>query len=99
MRRRAEIAKHTVEGALHALEAARAAAHEALEMAMALTIDPADLQAIRAATSEHVRRMDAALQAVQAAVRSAVEAEAVVDRAEITRFGIPVLRATSHPGQ
>jgi hypothetical protein len=95
MRRRAEIAKHTTQGAHNALLAAHAAADESVQVALTLSIDPADVRAICAATRLHKQRIDDALRAIEAAVQSAVMMAEVVDRAEISRLGIPILRSAA----
>ncbi len=93
MRRHAEIALHTAEGAWNALLAARNAARETLHLADSLSIDPREAQAIREATRRHVGQVEAALVAVDQALRSAKEVNQAVDRAEISAFGLPVLHA------
>jgi hypothetical protein len=91
MRRRAEIAHHSVQGACNALRAARDAARECMTVAASLSINPADARSIRVAAEQHLQQVETALAAVEAAVRSAEQTRQVVDRAEITQFGMPVL--------
>lgn len=93
MRRHAEIAHHAVDGAWHALLAARNAAREALQTAAALTIDPGDAGAIREAARRHLERIEQAVHALEPARISARALDETVDRAEISRFGLAVLPA------
>lgn len=91
MRRKAEIAQSALNGALHALHAARDAAREALAMASALSIAPDEARAIREAAARHLGVIEQALLHAEAAASTASELSGAVDRAEISRFEIPVL--------
>lgn len=92
MRRHAEVAHHAVEGARNALLAARNAARETLAVAAALTIEASDAQAIREAARSHLRQVELALAALEPALRTGEAVNQAVDRAEISRLGVPVLQ-------
>lgn len=91
MKRRAEVAQCAVHGALNALRAAREAARESLAIAHELSIDKADAEAIRQAAQRHLDRVEAAILALEAAAATADEVCATVERAAISRLGVPIL--------
>lgn len=93
MRRHAEIAHYAIHGAWNALLAAQDAAREALAVARALTIDANDARAVYTAALHHLHRVEAAVAILHTALDSAEAVDQAVDRAEISRFGIPVLQA------
>lgn len=92
MRRNAEVAHSSTSGAYHALHAARDAAREACEQAAGLTIAADEAQAIRNAAISHLHAIEHALGHAEEALKHAIALDQAVDRAEISRFGIPVLR-------
>jgi len=92
MRRHAEIALHAIEGAMHALHAAKQAARESMAMAVGLHIEAEDAEAIRATAATHLIRIDQALVPLELALRSAEAVTRAVDQAEISRFALPVLQ-------
>lgn len=91
MRRSAEIARHSMQGAWQAMRAANDAASQALANARRLAMSPAERQRIADAAEVHARNAQAAILAMQAAVDSSVELMALVDRTETSHVGFPVL--------
>jgi hypothetical protein len=93
MRRTAEIARHSIQGAGQALRAAQAAARQTLDLAGQLAIPQDEAAAISRAAKAHLERCVQAVAAAQAAMESAQTLMETVDRTETSRVGMPVLPA------
>lgn len=92
MRRRAEIAHAAATSAMNAMRAAFAAARETLDTAENLTIPDAERLPIVQAARRQFEAAQAALDAAIRLVDGAGDCRALVERSEISRLGVPILR-------